>query len=85
MVTIRPTFTSFVSTWLFVALILGLLSACNAIKPRTVKPWDRDVLARPEMQLDAEAMEAEMDEKIYFSKEASRGGSGIGGGGCGCN
>jgi len=66
-------------------LILSLLSACTILKPKTVRPWDRDILAKPEMQLDAEAMEAEMDEKIYFSKEASRGGAGIGGGGCGCN
>lgn len=68
-----------------VLMCLSLLSACNSLKPKPVYSWDRDILAKPEMQLDAEAMEAEMDEKIYFSKEASRGGAGIGGGGCGCN
>ena len=26
-----------------------------------------------------------LDEHIYFSKEASTGGAGFGGGGCGCN
>lgn len=66
-------------------LVLSLLSGCSLLTPKTVRPWDRDILAKPEMQLDADAMEAEMDEKIYFSKEASRGGAGIGGGGCGCN
>lgn len=68
-----------------VILVLSLLSACSLLKPKTVRSWDRDILAKPEMQWDADAMEAEMDEKIYFSKEASRGGAGIGGGGCGCN
>jgi len=27
----------------------------------------------------------QFEEHIYFSKEASKGGSGISGGGCGCN
>jgi len=26
-----------------------------------------------------------LDDHIYFSKEASTGGQGVGGGGCGCN
>jgi hypothetical protein len=50
-----------------------------------VEPWDRDVLARPDMQLVADPIEAAADEHIYFSKEASSGGQGFGGGGCGCN
>jgi hypothetical protein len=50
-----------------------------------VEPWDRDVLARPEMQIVADPIEAATDEHIYFSKEASSGGQGFGGGGCGCN
>lgn len=50
-----------------------------------VQPWDRDVLARPEMQIVADPSEAAADDHIYFSKEASSGGQGFGGGGCGCN
>lgn len=61
------------------------LSACKFLDPKPLKPWDRDILARPVMQPDIDPMETLMDEKIYFSKEASRGGSSIGGGGCGCN
>ena len=49
------------------------------------KPWDRDVLARPDMQIVSDPIEAAADEHIYFSKEASSGGQGFGGGGCGCN
>lgn len=50
-----------------------------------VEPWDRDILARDEMQLLADPIEAATDDHIYFSKEASSGGRGFGGGGCGCN
>ena len=50
-----------------------------------IEPWQRDVLARPDMQIVADPLEAAADEHIYFSKEASSGGQGFGGGGCGCN
>lgn len=50
-----------------------------------VKPWDRDVLARDSMQIVSDPVDASIDEHIYFSKEASSGGQGFGGGGCGCN
>jgi hypothetical protein len=50
-----------------------------------VKPWEREVLARPDMQLDANALDTAFDDHIYFSKEGTSGGRGFGGGGCGCN
>ena len=50
-----------------------------------VEPWERDVLAKDEMQLVTDPIEATTDDHIYFSKEASSGGRGFGGGGCGCN
>jgi hypothetical protein len=50
-----------------------------------VEAYDRDILARPDMQIVTDAIEAAADEHIYFSKEASSGGQGFGGGGCGCN
>ncbi len=59
-----------------------LLSACSSLG---VKPWQRDQLARPEMAMDADALDLSLDEHIYFSKEASSGGQGFAGGGCGCN
>ena len=57
-------------------------SACSAIG---VKPWERDLLAKPEMALSATSVDALIDEHVYFSKEAASGGRGFGGGGCGCN
>lgn len=64
---------------LFIGLSLG---ACS-LTP--VQPWDRDLLAQKKMQLAADPLETYLDAHIYFSKEASSGGEGIGGGGCGCN
>jgi len=59
-----------------------LLQGCASV---TVKPWEREVLARDDMQLDAHALDAAIDDHIYFSKEGTSGGRGFGGGGCGCN
>ena len=63
---------------------VGLLSGCSSIG-LGVKPWQHEVLARPEMALDANALDYAYDDHIYFSKEAASGGRGFGGGGCGCN
>lgn len=63
-------------------LVLLLISGCATMG---VQVWERDILAKPEMQLDHQAIDRSMDDHIYFSKEASSGGRGFGGGGCGCN
>jgi len=70
--------------WFRWPALLALLSAagCSSLG---VEPWDRDILAREEMQLVVDPIEAATDDHIYFSKEASSGGRGFGGGGCGCN
>jgi hypothetical protein len=62
-------------------LIIGLYG-CSGMG---VEPWERDVLAKDEMQIVTDPLEASIDDHIYFSKEASSGGRGFGGGGCGCN
>ena len=67
---------------MFSLLVLSFLSACSTLG---VEPWERDVLAKDEMQLVSNPLEANIDDHIYFSKEASSGGRGFGGGGCGCN
>ena len=66
-------------------LILGgttLASGCGSLG---VKPWERDALARSDMRLDANPLDAAIDDHMYFSKEASSGGRSFAGGGCGCN
>jgi hypothetical protein len=60
----------------------ALLAGCASLG---TEPWNRDVLARDDMQVVANPLDASLDEHIYFSKEASSGGQGFGGGGCGCN
>lgn len=65
---------------LMLALTLLLVAGCAA-----VQPWDRDLLAEKRMSFNPSPMLQSIDEHIYFSKEASMGGTGTGGGGCGCN
>lgn len=66
------------------ALLLAgsLLSGCASFG---VKPWQKGVLARQDMQVVSNPLDTAIDQHIYFSKEASSGGQGFGGGGCGCN
>jgi starvation-inducible outer membrane lipoprotein len=66
---------------IFILLFAILLTGC--ITP--IRPWERDLLAQQKMQLIPDAMESEVDQKVFFSKEGSSGGVGVGGGGCGCN
>ncbi len=71
-----------------VALLIGALSVAAALGGCSsvgVKPWQRDVLAREDMRPGGDALDADIDDHVYFSKEASSGGRGFGGGGCGCN
>lgn len=58
--------------------ILAALAGCAS-----VQPWERDLHAREDMQPNQR--DAAIDDHIYFSKEASSGGRGFAGGGCGCN
>ena len=66
-------------------LIIVATLAVSACSSMGVEPWDRDIMAKEEMQMPTDPIEAALDDHIYFSKEASSGGRGFGGGGCGCN
>lgn len=57
-----------------------LLSACAA-----VQPWEKGILARPDMTFEVDRLDTDYVEHTYSSKEAASGGAGVGGGGCGCN
>ncbi len=67
---------------LAVSALALLTSACASIGP---KPWEKDLMARKEMSVNPYPLAAAADDHIYFSKEASSGGRGFAGGGCGCN
>lgn len=65
-----------------IAAVAVLAGLCGCTP---VKPWQRGTLARSDMQLVSDPLQAGLEDHIYFSKEASSGGRGFGGGGCGCN
>lgn len=64
---------------------LLILLVCGAAGCANVKPYERGYLARQDMQFDPDPVAAKFKQHIYGSKEAARGGYGVGGGGCGCN
>jgi len=60
-----------------------VLAAC-ATTP--VQPWQKRQLAQRAMRFDGgNALEADFATQVATSREAARGGDGVGGGGCGCN
>ena len=67
------------------AVLLLVCAASTGCSSLGVKPWEREVLARDDMQLDSSVLDTAFDDHIYFSKEGTSGGRGFGGGGCGCN
>jgi hypothetical protein len=69
-------------TMLFLAVLGVALGGCSPLGP---KPWEKDLMALHEMQVDPYPLLTAADEHVYFSKEASSGGRGFAGGGCGCN
>ncbi|BDI05275.1 DUF4266 domain-containing protein [Sphaerotilus microaerophilus] len=66
-------------------MALPALLALGGCGTLGVQPWERDLLAKPSMQLTVSPLEAAADDHTYFSKEAATGGRSFGGGGCGCN
>ena len=66
--------------WLYVWLLPMLLSGCA-----TVLPFERELLARGDMQFDSNGALIEAESHATSTREGSAGGYGAGGGGCGCN
>jgi Domain of unknown function (DUF4266) len=66
-------------------VVLGGAAVASGCTSLGIKPWQRDVLARADMQLGGNPLDAAIDDHLYFSKEASSGGRSFAGGGCGCN
>ena len=66
-------------------VLCALTGGCSSIRLTRVQPWERAALADYTMQPERDPLQAAMSEHIYFSREASSGGRGVGGSGCGCN
>jgi hypothetical protein len=63
---------------LIVCLYAGL-AACAQ-----VSPWERGILAKPQMALEPRPEVSGLVSHVYGSREAAVGGSAASGGGCGC-
>ena len=51
-----------------------------------VEPWQKSILAQDTMKPNGPTPAlSKIDGHVYYSKESVRGGTGVGGGGCGCN
>ena len=61
------------------AIAAFLLASCVR-----VKPYERETHARTTMQ-ERDASDAKLEGHVHEYREGSIGGSGVGGGGCGCN
>jgi len=68
-------------------IILGLLVLFALVITScvTVKPQERAVLADPTMQFEGDPLTATQLHHAVDNREGSFGGSGVAGGGCGCN
>ena len=61
-------------------LALGFASGCVR-----VKPYERELLAKPTMTFSPDPHEDELDLHMLEAREGATGGYGSAGGGCGCN
>lgn len=64
------------------ALGVLTLTGCNLT---AVQPWERGTFTTYAMRSDRDPLASAMSEHTYFSREATGGGRGVGGSGCGCN
>lgn len=68
--------------YLLISLLALMLGGCV----NEVKPWEKEQLASEQMQPDGgNKLQKQYQEHVYFSKEGTKGGTGVAGGGCGCN
>ena len=64
-------------------LLFLSLSGCVATEP--VAAFERGYLSEVGMAWEPDKRNAKLEGHVYTSKEASSGGAGAAGGGCGCN
>jgi hypothetical protein len=64
----------------FLACVIVLLGGCQ-----NVAPFERGILAKPEMAFEPNPQHANLKRQVYYSKEAASGGAATAGAGCGCN
>jgi Domain of unknown function (DUF4266) len=67
------------------ALCLAAMLAISGCAMQPPQAWEKGNLARKDMSLNSDPLDSAFLQHVYFSKEAASGGTGVGGGGCGCN
>jgi hypothetical protein len=65
-----------------VLLVLSLSCAAGCVR---VKPYERELLAKPTMTFQPDPHEDVLDLHMLEAREGAVGGYGSAGGGCGCN
>ena len=66
-------------------LLIALACAAMLAGCANVARWERSYLSDPMMVFDADPIESGVHQLIRDSREASRGGYGVSGGGCACS
>jgi len=66
-------------------ILTSLLTICLLSSCTNVQPWEREILAKTEMQFTGDTLSSALHAQIHESKEASSGSSEAAGTGCGCN
>ena len=65
--------------------VVGVVAGLTGCQTANVQPWEKGLLADYTMRADRDSLHDAMSEHIYYSREASSGGRGVGASGCGCN
>jgi hypothetical protein len=68
--------------WMTLFLCSLALAAAGCVR---VRPYERELLAKPIMTFQPDPYEDVLDLHMLEAREASAGGYGSAGGGCGCN
>ena len=63
-----------------IVIALALMSGCVRVAAH-----QREYLAKPAMDPEHDTIEQKLDTHVTEYREGSIGGTGVGGGGCGCN
>lgn len=69
----------------FLSLFVAAIALLLFVGCATVEPYQKGNLADYTMRDDRDELASVMNAHIHFSREATTGGEGVGGGGCGCN
>ena len=70
---------------LFLRFATSMVLGASALGCATVAPQQRAILSDPTMQFDAEGRHDAALHHAIDNREGSMGGTGVSGGGCGCN